>query len=294
MPASVPGAALLAPSPRLGYSVRTVKFSSYSNVSAEVFLPGIRTLYLDDEDAERLYAEHPHLKASPAVYCPTCDKTGVYHWRGEDHPCDCEMQLQLHKHYLHSNIGETYQRLGWDDYEGPFFDELVDYLDNPLYVRRGIGLFMSGPKGTGKTMASNLVLKEFVKRCHTCYAVTFARAKEMFTAGWYSPEEQAYFARRILHSEILLLDDVLKEFRNRLTGSVLDDILRQRAQSGRPTLVTSNATEGEITSEYGGGILSLLREKSYQFMYFDGQDWRNNANQREKDEIARREVRPIQ
>lgn len=256
----------------------------------------IRTHYLDLEDAARLYAEHPFLKPSPNDYCPTCKKTGFYHWKGQDHPCDCEMQLQLFKHYLHSGIGTTYQRLDWSDYKGAdehYIETLLDYVENPLYVERGIGLFLSGPKGTGKTMMANLVLKEFVKLGYSCWATTFANAKEMFTAGWHSGEDQAYFRRRFLGSDILLLDDVGKEFRNRLTESVLDDILRQRRQAGRPTIVTTNITEGEMGSEYGSGILSLLREKTLDFMYFDGDDFRARANDIELTEIANGETRPI-
>jgi DNA replication protein DnaC len=183
--------------------------------------------------------------------------------------------------------------LDWDDYHGPFREELREYLDNPRYVRRGIGLFLSGPQGTGKTMAANLVLKEFIKREYACYAKIFAQAKEMFTRGWYSLEDQTYFVRRFLHSEILLLDDVGREVRTRVSEGVLDNVLRERAQQGRATIITTNITEGEMASEYSGGTYSLLREKSYDFMYFDGYDWRDNAAERNRQEMKNGETRPI-
>ncbi len=259
-------------------------------------MAGIRTWYLGEEGAQRIYDAHTSMKASPDEYCPTCFKQGTYLWEGQRHECDCEMQLQLYKHYLHAGIGLTYQRLDWTDYDGAdhhHVDELISYVDNPMYVLNGMGLFLSGPKGTGKTMMANLTLKEFVKKGRSCFATVFTNAIEMFTSGWHDKAEKKYFTRRFLNSEILLLDDVGKENRNRLSGSVLDNVLRQRTQAGRPTIVTTNLTEGELISSYGGGVMSLLREKSLDFMYFDGDDFRARANERTRAEAQRGEMRPL-
>ena len=76
----------------------------------------IRTDFLSDEDAARVYAENPRIKADPREYCPTCMTRGTYRWRGKEHQCDCALQLQLQKHYLNSGIALTYQVLDWDDF----------------------------------------------------------------------------------------------------------------------------------------------------------------------------------
>ena len=70
----------------------------------------IRTRYLDDEEADRLYRSTPNWAAPPTTYCPTCAKSGIYRWRGQDYPCDCEEQLQLRKHYLAAGIGRPIRR----------------------------------------------------------------------------------------------------------------------------------------------------------------------------------------
>ena len=255
----------------------------------------IRTRYLSDEDAARLYASHPDVGRSYATYCPTCKKKGTYRWQGKDHACDCEEQLQLLKHYLAAGIGIQYQRLGWSDLKS---DEIVaqlrGYVDNPEYVQRGRGLILTGDLGTGKTMLATLILKRLVREGHTCFATTFSDMIEMFTAGWYDEDQRRYFHRKVVESRVLLLDDVGRDqkHRNALNESTFDSVLRTRVQHGRATIITTNMTLDELSRGYGGAVLRLLREKSEAFE-ITGVDFSAKAKQREDGEIARGEQRPI-
>ena len=258
----------------------------------------IRTRYLDDAEAARLYRNHPQLGRSYESYCPTCQKEGTYRWRGVDCDCDCEYQLQLHKHYLAAGIGMTYQRLDWDDYTGPTdaLDGISKYLDRrEQFLRRGMGLYFLGTLGTGKTMLANLVLKELVKDGYRCWATTFSQTVEMFTAGWSDKAEQAYFQQKFINSQVLLLDDLGKELtgtRLKLAETTFDAILRQRVQAGRATIITTNMTPADLEEGYGAAALSLVRETSIE-LSFTGNDFRTNANSREVTEILNGEIRPI-
>lgn len=261
-------------------------------------MPDIRTRYLSDAEATRLYRNYPHIGRSYENWCPTCDRTGSYRWRDRDWDCDCEYQLQLHKHYLAAGIGVTYQRLDWDDYDGPTrtMDSVTKYLDKrEQFLKRGMGMYFSGSYGTGKTMLANLVLKELVKDGLTCWSTTFSQTVEMFTAGWGDRVEQAYFQQKFINSQVLLLDDVGKELtgtRLKLAETTFDAILRQRVQSGRATIITTNLTPADLETSYGAAALSLVREKSLELV-FDGNDYRPAANSREVAEVLRGEVRPI-
>lgn len=257
----------------------------------------LTTRYLKADDASRLYREHPHIKASPQDYCPTCDTTGQYFWRGENHPCDCEAQLQLHKHYLSSGIGVTYQRLSWDDYEGdPTLQAQLDkYLSKHAnFINHGIGVLLYGEFGTGKTFGVTLLLKDLLKAGYTCYSTTFADMVEMFTAGWKSVEDQKYFQKKIMYSDVLLLDDLGRELktRNKLSESTFDNVLRRRVQDGRPTFITTNMSLVELSEGYGGAILSLLKEKSISYEV-NGIDFRPTANSKLLREVTAGESRPI-
>lgn len=256
----------------------------------------IRTWYLSERDAERLYLQNPNLRKGYEDFCPTCNTKKVYHWKGEDHECDCELQLQLYKHYLSSGIGVNYQRLSWDDYQDQSVrDQLSAYYDQrELFANRGIGLLFTGSYGTGKTLASTLLLKDLVKSGYSCFSTTFASMVEMFTSGWRSSEDQRYFQEKFVHSEVLLLDDLGRELKtkNRLAETTFDDVLRRRVQDGRPTFLTTNMDYEELNDGYGGAILSLLKEVSIT-QEFSGDDFRPISSQRALDEIRAGEIRPI-
>lgn len=257
----------------------------------------IKTRSLPQEDADRLYIEHPHLRSDYEDYCPTCRKEGTYQWDGEEHVCDCQMQLQLYKHYLNAGIGVTYQRLHWSDFNGDpkILDQIAKYVLAPdKYITRGVGLILVGDFGTGKTMLATLALKEFVKKGYTCYSTTFANMVDMLTASWYDQEERLFFRRKVLNSEVLLLDDLGKELKrkNSLSETTFDNILRTRMQAGRPTFITTNMNRDELEEGYGAAVLSLLVEGSILYV-LEGDDFRRRSNERTLEEIERGLVRPI-
>lgn len=253
--------------------------------------------YLSDQEANRLYESNPKLRASHREYCPTCGTTGTYRWKGEEHECNCREQLNLHKHYLAAGVGVAYQRLNWDDYVGdPKVKALCDkYTENASqYVSRGQGVVLHGTFGSGKTLAMNLLIKHLIHQGYDCYATTFASMVELFTAGWRSPEEQRWFQRKVVQSDVLLLDDLGRELKRntKLSESTFDDVLRTRVQMGRVTFITTNLTLDEMDDGYGSAVLSLLQESAVVHEV-QGSDFRPQANQRMRDEIGAGEVRPI-
>lgn len=263
----------------------------------EVEYVDLGSRYLSDDDREWLYTTYPGLPDSSDDGCPTCQGRRMYVWRGEEVHCDCRQQLTLHKHYLNANIGLLYQRLNWDDFvaNDAVLQDVYGYLNRHEHmVRAGIGATFLGPVGTGKTMLVSLMAKAFVRLGYSVWFTTFAAVIEMFTSGWRSEEERRRFERRVVQSDVLVLDDVGKEFRTKtnLAESTFDHILRQRVIALRPTLLTSNMTRDELAEGYGRAVLSLLVERS-GLEIVDGPDWREEAQRRTIDEVLKGWQRPI-
>lgn len=256
----------------------------------------LRVDMLTTEESEHVYAVAPELEAGYFDYCPTCHKTGTYRWAGDDHPCDCEMQLQLAKHYTAAGISKTLQRLDWDDYKSPVPPGIQEYRDDiEGMLEEGLGIVLAGDKGTGKTMLATLMLKEFIKLGYSCYSTTFSSTVEAFTAGWgNNPEAKKWFQHKFMDSQVLLLDDLGKEFRSKtgLSATTFDHILRTRANLGRPTLITTNMNGQELESGYGGSVLSLIIGQSVMH-YLSGEDYRSNVVDSKLRARRAGETRPI-
>jgi DNA replication protein DnaC len=254
--------------------------------------------YLEDDELTRLEHEHPALATG---ICPTCKDKGNYLWQGVSRACDCGQQRRLYTRYLHAGIGILYQRLTMEDFEAQSPAEALavqavrDYIDSAeAYISRGIGLFISGPVGVGKTLLGMLVLKELVKAEYNCYATTFSNTVEAFTSTWGDNEEKRRFADRFMFSDVLFLDDLGQEQRtsNRLPQTTFDRILRTRVQDGRPTILTTNMNATEIKVGYGAPVLSLLCEQSIEIP-MTGSDFRPRAHDRTIAEARSGEMRPI-
>lgn len=251
----------------------------------------LRSHFLSDADAERIYENNPGLFDS----CITCRDEGIYYFRGQEYKCDCDRQMQLYKHYLNANIGLLYQRLDFQDYEGDLsaIQILYDYLNNyHAMLSNGLGMMLSGDPGVGKTLIVMLGGKELVKLGCSVYATTMAEMIEQFTAGWKDNEEKDIFEKKVVKSKILVLDDIGKEFQSKLTHPTLDYVLRQRVMNARPTLITTNIHPANFGHRYGTAILSLLSERSLSY-HVEGADFRQRAKDRSLSEALSGEQRPI-
>jgi DNA replication protein DnaC len=260
---------------------------------------------LDEADTDRLRRVYPDLWANPERSCPICQKTGLYRAPDGERECDCYQQWALHWHMLHSGIKTAYQRLSWDDLtqvSGPIWEAVMDYLDHiDNYVRAGIGMILSGQPGTGKTLISTLLLKNLLAKGYDGYFTQFNELLDSYTATWRDQDELLWFTRRIRNTDILVIDDIGREYRGRagkgtgdegFTSALFDDVIRHRTGHEKPTIITTNYTQEQMQTGYGGPVLSLLSERS-TFHEVTGPDFRPKVRQRTLDEAQRGVVRPF-
>ena len=244
----------------------------------------LRHVYLSDDKARLVYAEYPEAKGRG--WCPSCD--------GGDDDCDHELQRQLFKHFAAAGIGQTYMRIGWDDYDAA--DDVADmcasYLsDVRSYMGNGIGMCLLGSNGIGKTTAVSLLCKSLVAKRQTVYFTTYQKLVSMLGDTFYDESAKARYNEKILRSSFLAIDDIGKEFSNRLTQNAIDNVLRERVQASRPTFITSNMTKRELFHEYGRASFSLIVEGSVIFEMTGRGDVRE-AVKRERLDRARQGVIP--
>jgi DNA replication protein DnaC len=252
-----------------------------------------------DEEWAYLQRAAPWLAAGPDEYCPTCATFKIYYWQGQPHQCDCAVQLTLAQRYTLAGIPMNYQRLDWPDYVGEVDAEITRYRENmESFSQVGLGLFLMGGKGIGKTMLLTLLLKEFIRMGKRGFSIAFNDVTDQITAGW-GPGEEARAARkafddRFIYTDVLLLDDLGKEriSANTMTAKHFDNILRNRVQHDRVTLMSSNWGIDQLVVAYGEGVLSLLKEKSLA-VSLQGGDFRNGLAERLAEQRVANQTRPI-
>jgi DNA replication protein DnaC len=264
----------------------------------------IRTLR--DDELARLRESRPDLPTTPRN-CVTCAGRGTFRWKdaqGEptDWTCNCVEQFVLHRYLLHAGIDLRYQRLGWADVKRPApgsVDLVWDYVENSdFYLTGGAGLTLFGDIGTGKTLLGTLLLKSLLAQGHDCYSTTFYNMINAHTRGWRDKDQEAWFVRRITNAKVLLIDDIGREVKNdaaslRVIESMFDHVIRSRVAACRPTIVTTNLTDGEFLTLYKSNVLSLLAGSNIRH-HFKGESYRDGPEMaRLDDERKARLTRPI-
>jgi DNA replication protein DnaC len=230
---------------------------------------------LDDTTFTRVQESYPL-----SSRCPTCDGTKKYMLNGEEHACDCQLQLLLQKHYFASNIGREYHDIcAFSHFEGPDRDLVIpvirEYLDKyEDNFHYGIGLTFSGPLGTGKTFAMTSVLKDLIQRGHTVYFINFNEMIEVWGSSWHDDKAKKMLQDKLKRVDVLGIDEVTTDKRN-LTGflaSGFDAVIRHRTSNLLPTLITTNMSKNQERAEFSK-VYSLLSARNVR-VDFTGHDRR--------------------
>jgi DNA replication protein DnaC len=273
--------------------------------------PDVRWL-LEENDSTRLQQQHPALWSDPEKSCITCffetkptadktfrwwnfERTEVVQWE-----CDCVSQWLLHRKLLHHGIGKAYQRLSWSDAaDVPMKSQAkaMNYLENSTrYVERGMNLIFHSPDaGTGKTMMLMLLAKGLLSNGTDVFVAQMNSIVELYSSGWRSAEEKAYFERRVMNCGVLGIDDLGKETgQNRIDfiDRLLDRVIRHRTANAMPVITTTNLTPDQIRAGYNNYVMSLLSE-TCDYVETAGRDWRPASLARMTEEISMDLSRPV-
>ena len=230
--------------------------------------------------------------------CPTCGSTdqekNIVIINGEEMLCPCKEQREKAMLYRkeRANIPKEYWYFSLEDFKGDQralkeVQEYVTYIDN--YIKKGIGLFLWGSHGTGKTFLAAYVLKEAIKKGFKNVRFTcLSDIVSQFTASWYSDVDQKEFYNKMLDTQLLVIDDVGKEYKakSNLAESVFDRVLRYREH---PTIITSNKALEDIGTAYGESIASLMYGKLIS-VRFAGTDYRKEEISKQLKELGKKEA----
>lgn len=201
-------------------------------------------------------------------YCEKCRDTGFV----EGRRCECfekllskftteelnqQCSIQLHDFsefridFYPQQIGKLNPR----DIMSAVYSDCLNYANN--FTPNADSLFFFGKTGLGKTFLSSCIAKKLLNEGVNVF---FGSILKLFRQI-----EDERFRRRdgdttgiIINAELVILDDLGSEFQTLFTDSVLYEIINERLNSGRPTIISTNLSMKELDSKYNDRIVSRL------------------------------------
>ncbi len=207
----------------------------------------------------------------PQYTCPKCEDTGFAGGKR----CDCFKALlrELSCQALSELSGM--RPLSFDDLDLDYYSSRADgrtgisprarmreviaycraYADG--FDGSDVSLLLRGPTGVGKTHLSLAIAGEVLARG---YSVVYGPVQKLLHRV-----EKEHFGRAPGNSEdvltgcdLLILDDVGTEFSSSFYTSALYNIINERMLAGKPTIISTNLNQKELTERYGEQIASRV------------------------------------
>ena len=157
-------------------------------------------------------------------------------------------------------------------------EHYADNFDDALKTGRSM-LFIGRP-GTGKThLAAGIALRIMRRDNRTALFLTVMRAirriKDTWAKGSAESETQAIAA--LVFPDLLILDEVGVQFGSEAEKLLLFDVLNERYEKRKPTILISNLSQEDVTEYLGDRIIDRFREGGGKLVPFTWDSYRSKA-----------------
>ena len=174
-------------------------------------------------------------------------------------------------YYLMCGIKKGWHSKSLDDFTND--DEALAHVKN--YLRKfaeakesGVGLYLWGSNGTGKTHLMCCAFKELISCKQTVRVFTIDEIVDQFTASWYSPEHKRELNHMLRTGGFLGIDEFGKNvgkdgeaiYLPDMVKRIMESVIRFRVQMKRPIWFSSNTDPKFVREVFSEDIASLLNE----------------------------------
>lgn len=147
------------------------------------------------------------------------------------------------------------------------FDEVLETGRSALFI---------GKPGTGKTHLAVGIGMSAMRDNRSVLFTTVIRALRRVKDTWNrdSQESESEAVAALTYPDLLILDEVGVQFGSEAEKLILFDVLNERYERRRPTLLLSNLGLNEVRAYLGERIFDRLREDGGEVVVFDWASWR--------------------
>lgn len=202
------------------------------------------------------------------------------------------MDAKTKEYYLYCGI-----KTGWHEKSlGDFTNDeealsaVRKYLKNSRDAsKKGLGLYLWGSNGTGKSHLMNCSFKELIAKGHKVRIYSMDEIVDKFTSSWYSDEDKKELDNVLRNIDFLGIDEFGKNvdkdgnpvYLPDLVKRVMESVIRFRVQMNRPIWFASNTDPKFVKDVFSEDIASLLREAVVPICV-RGEDFRREIQRRNK------------
>ncbi|MBR6289934.1 MAG: ATP-binding protein [Clostridia bacterium] len=236
---------------------------------------------LDDDALESIKKENAALREKlrrvlekngyPADYLEvkyTCEKCGDTGYVGID-MCSCMKEALARAEFQSSGLSRLAETQSFETFDLSFYtgrdldlmkinlERLREFTDN-FSEETSDSFILLGATGLGKTHLSTSVAARVIERG---YSVIYESAQDVI-----STFEQIRFGRdyssgrdkEYQDCDLLIIDDLGVEVSNQFTVSCIYNVINSRLVRGKPTIINTNLSQGEMRQRYADRITSRI------------------------------------
>lgn len=152
-----------------------------------------------------------------------------------------------------------------DNYTQKVLAMLDEYPRN-----KTLNLMLMGDPGKGKTQMACAIAKEFMKKGKTVY---FTRMRTLLDESF---DNKAHIREIIRTKDLLIIDELGQEYHTDTKWALkqIQDIFKERQETGLPTICTTNAFPNELEEYYEGSLMSTFHGRFLMMMLYGDYDLR--------------------
>lgn len=147
-------------------------------------------------------------------------------------------------------------------------------------LQTGQSALFVGKPGTGKThLAVGIGLRIMGAENRTVLFTTVMRAIRRVKDSWAkdSTETETQAIAALAFPDLLILDEVGIQFGSEFERNILFDVLNERYEKRKPTIVLSNLGKADLIQYLGERVYDRLREDNGKFIAFEWESYRGKA-----------------
>lgn len=207
------------------------------------------------------------------------------------------MDTKTKEYLLYCGIKVSWHSKSLDDFENDpdALSAVKKYLKKSKeVVSDGIGVYLWGANGTGKSHLMNCCFKELLKKKHKVRIYSMDEIVDKFTSSWYSDEDKKDLDNVLRNIDFLGIDEFGKNvdkdgnpvYLPDLVKRVMESVIRYRVQMQKPIWFASNTDPKFVKEVFSEDIASLLNEAVIA-VCVRGNDFRKEIQRKNKNKFLK-------